>query len=136
MGDSRPNGQLNSPFQAHPLIVYIALDFTGELAEPRKKPVLKRAAKDRHHVRNLLRTWRASTLASHVNRAVLQPTWLIDDADIKALASRHPSVIQSPIDIKNALQETDAWYHEYASAIFDVIHIYDHPIILFDPEPA
>lgn len=106
-----------------------------KLAAPRNKPVQKRAAKDQYHIRNLIRTWRSNTASSHIHRAVMEPSWLINDADIKALASMNPSLIHSPIVIKNRLNETDDWYREYAFAIFDVIHGYDHPLIFSHPEP-
>jgi hypothetical protein len=98
--------------------------FTGlELGEKKatRRREKKRIVKHRAALENLLRTWRSEAHQNDPLRTLRSVTWIIDDDKIKTLAALLPSKLQNPLDITQALEETEEWSNEWAQAIFNVI---------------
>ena len=89
--------------------------------------------KDRPHIQSLLITWWSAAHKANLLRATRPSSFIIDNANIKLLATILPSRIQVPSHITEFLNEMKEWSACWAIPIFDVI---DNPPPYCSPTPT
>ncbi|KAJ7864092.1 hypothetical protein B0H14DRAFT_3862637 [Mycena olivaceomarginata] len=84
---------------------------------------------DQDELENRLQLWLETAHASDPLRSVRPPTFILPPKSIKALATVHPTRIQSIAQVVSTIQETQEREEEWGAKVFAIISTYDLELI-------